>query len=128
MTIGSSDNIIKMIFQVMTRLQYLDFHTYLPEDILTKVDRVSMSVSLECRVPLLSKDLIEYVFSLSEDLKLHNKTLKGLMKETFKGILPQEIINREKKGFSIPFQSLNLLFKETQRKQIYILDKFMEDK
>lgn len=85
-----------------TRLQYLDFHTFLPDDILTKVDRVSMAVSLECRVPLLSTPLIEYVYSLPESVRYHNGELKGAMKTAFSNILPAEIINREKKGFSIP--------------------------
>lgn len=88
-----------------TRLQYLDFHTYLPDDILTKVDRVSMAVSLECRVPLLSKEMIEYMFSLKPDVRLHNNQLKGAMKEAFKDVLPDEILNRKKKGFSIPIKS-----------------------
>lgn len=84
------------------RLQYLDFHTYLPDDILTKVDRVSMSVALECRVPLLSRDIIEYVFSLEEDVLIYKGALKGAMKESFRNLLPSEIISRRKKGFSIP--------------------------
>lgn len=87
---------------VMTRLQYLDFHTYLPDDILTKVDRVSMAVALECRVPLLSTKLIEYMFSVPEDIRYHGGELKGLMKYAYRDILPSEIINRSKKGFSIP--------------------------
>ncbi len=87
---------------VLTRLQYLDFHTYLPDDILTKVDRVSMAVALECRVPLLSTELIEYLFSVPEDIRYHDGELKGLMKHAYRKILPKEIIDRSKKGFSIP--------------------------
>ena len=90
---------------IYTRLQFLDFHTFLPDDILTKVDRVSMQVSLECRVPLLSKELIEYLFSLKPEVRLYNGELKGAMKEAFKDILPDEILNRGKKGFSIPMSS-----------------------
>jgi asparagine synthase (glutamine-hydrolysing) len=89
---------------IVKRLQFLDFHTYLPDDILTKVDRVSMSVSLECRVPFLSRELIEYVFSLPEKIVLKKGKLKGLMKEAFRNLLPQSILERDKKGFSPPIQ------------------------
>jgi len=90
---------------LFTRLQYLDFNTFLPDDVLTKVDRVSMSVSLECRVPFLSKDILEFSFSLPEDVRLYRGELKGLMKESFKNYLPDEIIYRKKKGFSIPLHT-----------------------
>lgn len=89
-----------------TRLQYLDFHTFLPDACLSKVDRTSMSVSLECRVPLLSKEIIEYSFSLSEEVRLYHGELKGVMKEAFRTILPSEILDREKKGFSAPLKHL----------------------
>lgn len=87
---------------IFTRLQYLDFHTYLPDDILTKVDRASMAVSLECRVPLLNTELIEFMFSLPESIRYRRGELKGLMKHAFADELPDEIIERRKKGFSIP--------------------------
>lgn len=86
----------------LTRARYLDFKTYLPGDILTKVDRVSMSVSLESRVPFLSKDIIEFAFSLSEEECLENKELKGCLKYTYQDDIPNEILFRRKKGFSIP--------------------------
>jgi asparagine synthase (glutamine-hydrolysing) len=85
-----------------TRLQFLDFHSYLPFDILTKVDRVSMAVALECRVPLLSLELIEFFFSLPENIRLPNSQLKGLVKESFKTIIPEIILTKKKQGFSIP--------------------------
>lgn len=95
---------------LLTRLQYLDFHTYLPDGILTKVDRVSMAVSLEARVPLLSKAIIEYVFSIPENVRYSGDELKGLMKYAYKNILPDEIISRSKKGFDIPTGKWNTLF------------------
>ena len=67
----------------MTRVQYLDIKTYLPGDILTKIDRTSMAVSLETRVPLLSKRLIEFSFSLSEEDRLLNGEPKGLLKKAY---------------------------------------------
>lgn len=90
---------------IFTRLQYLDFHTFLPDDILTKVDRVSMAVSLECRVPLLSKEIVEYLFSLPSNIRLHNNELKGALKKAFQDKVPDEILYRDKKGFSIPLKS-----------------------
>jgi asparagine synthase (glutamine-hydrolysing) len=85
-----------------TRLQVLDFHTYLPDDILTKVDRVSMAVSLEARVPLLATDVVEYAFSLPEDVRLPGGREKGLLKAAYAGLLPAETLDRPKRGFSIP--------------------------
>ena len=90
---------------VLTRLQFLDLHTYLHDDILTKVDRVTMAVSLEARVPLLWHRLIEFAFSLPEEVRYHGGALKGLMKEAYRTILPAEILGRGKRGFSIPLGS-----------------------
>lgn len=87
---------------VTTRLQVVDFNTYLPEDILTKVDRVSMSVALECRVPLLSTDLVEFAFSLSERARFQKYGMKGVLKAAFEDVLPKSIITRGKRGFGIP--------------------------
>ena len=83
-------------------LQYLDFHTFLPDDILTKVDRVSMAVSLEARVPFLDTSVIEYAFSLPEDFIYKGGRLKGGLKHNFQDHLPAEILSRGKKGFSLP--------------------------
>jgi asparagine synthase (glutamine-hydrolysing) len=87
------------------RMQYLDFHTFLPDDILTKVDRASMAVSLEARVPFLSRKLIEYAFGLPEDFIYKDGQLKGGLKYAFKDELPPEILARNKKGFSIPLHA-----------------------
>jgi len=85
-----------------TRLQYLDFHTFLPGLVLTKVDRTSMSVSLEARVPLLARRVIEFSFGLSEELRYHGNEPKGLLRHAYRGILPDGILDRRKKGFGIP--------------------------
>lgn len=82
--------------------QIMDFHTYLPDDILTKVDRVSMAVSLECRPPFLSKELVEYAFSLPDEFIYKGGQLKGGLKFAVKALLPSNIINRAKQGFSVP--------------------------
>lgn len=110
----------KQDLDLYTRLQYLDFHTFLPDACLSKVDRTSMAVSLECRVPFLSKEIIEYCFSLKDDVRLYNSELKGAMKETFKDLLPFEIINRDKKGFSAPLKGV--------LKKMDLDEKFMQEK
>lgn len=87
---------------ILTRLQYMDFMTYLPDDILTKVDRVSMANSLETRVPFLSNEIIDFVFRLPEAIRYLNGELKGLLKQVYSKDLPKEILIRGKKGFSVP--------------------------
>lgn len=87
------------------RMQFIDFHTFLPDDILTKVDRVSMAVSLEARVPFLSRKVMEFAFSLPEDFLYKNGDLKGGLKYAFRHDLPDSILNRDKKGFSIPLHA-----------------------
>ena len=85
-----------------TRLQYVDFHTFMPGLVLTKVDRTSMAVSLEARVPLLAQRVIEFSFGLAEDLRFFGGGPKGLLREAYRGILPDHILDRRKKGFGIP--------------------------
>ncbi len=86
----------------ITRARYLDFKTYLPGDVLTKVDRVSMANSLETRVPFLSRNIIEFVFSLPQNVVCEGDNLKKIMKQAYKGLIPDEILYRKKKGFSVP--------------------------
>lgn len=86
----------------ITRAQYIDFKTYLPADILTKVDRVSMQNSIETRVPLLSKKIVEFAFGLSQEERCENRELKGVLKKAYQDILPNSILYKGKKGFSFP--------------------------
>lgn len=90
----------------ITRTQYLDLKTYLPSDILTKVDRVSMAVSLETRVPLLARRLIEFSFSLSEEDRCPGGELKGLFKKAYGEEIGKKILNRSKMGFVMPYNYL----------------------
>ncbi|MFY4858285.1 asparagine synthase (glutamine-hydrolyzing) [Aliarcobacter butzleri] len=83
-------------------MQYIDFKTYLPDDILQKVDRASMSESIEAREPLLDHRIIEYVGSIPEELIYKNKIQKYLLKEIVHKYVPKELMDREKQGFSIP--------------------------
>lgn len=87
---------------VVERMQYLDMKLYLAEDILTKVDRASMAVSLEVRAPFLDHKVAEFAASLPAEYKLKGKTSKYILKQSVKDLLPDEIIGRPKKGFGIP--------------------------
>jgi asparagine synthase (glutamine-hydrolysing) len=86
----------------LSLLQYLDFHHYLPEDILTKVDRMSMLASLETRVPLLDHVLVELVARIPSRLKVRNGVSKHILKRTLAGRLPPETLSRRKMGFGVP--------------------------
>jgi len=86
----------------VSALQHIDMATYLPDDILTKVDRTSMAVSLEARVPLLDHVLMEYVATIPSDLKLRGETGKYLLKRVMADSLPSEILGRRKMGFGVP--------------------------
>ncbi len=86
-------------------IQYLDLKTYLPGDILTKVDRASMAHGLEVRVPLLDHELVEWISGLPSDLKLRNGEGKYLFKKALAARLPRTILYREKMGFAVPLAS-----------------------
>ena len=88
----------------LSALQYLDLKSYLPLDILTKVDRMSMAASLEARVPLLDHKLVEFAATIPSELKLRNGTTKYIFKKAMEGILPAEIIHRPKHGFEVPLE------------------------
>lgn len=89
-----------------TRMRYLDFMTYLDGDILTKVDRTSMRVSLESRVPFLDKEMIDFAFSLTQEECNPKGQFKGLLKLAYEHIIPRKLFERRKQGFSIPFSYL----------------------
>jgi asparagine synthase (glutamine-hydrolysing) len=86
----------------LSRMQYLDMKTYLNDDILTKVDRASMAVSLEARVPLLDHELIETVLGLGVEVRNRDWEKKYLLKKAMATRLPSTLLSREKRGFSIP--------------------------
>jgi len=82
--------------------QYLDFKTWLPGDILTKVDRASMAHSLEVRVPVLDHHLVEWASSLPPDLKLRHGEGKFVFKKALEPDLPHDVLYRPKMGFRVP--------------------------
>jgi asparagine synthase (glutamine-hydrolysing) len=85
-------------------LLYIDSKTYLPGDILTKVDRMSMAASLEARAPLLDHKLIDFVTTIPSSLKLKGLETKYIMKKAVADLVPDEILNRPKQGFGVPIQ------------------------
>jgi asparagine synthase (glutamine-hydrolysing) len=85
-----------------SQMMRFDFETYLPEDVLTKVDRMSMAHSIESRVPLLDNEVIEFAFTLPASLKIRNGRRKHILKEAVRGLLPASILDRRKQGFAVP--------------------------
>lgn len=105
---GTAENIFQAFAESVEtgnpidNLLYLDSKTYLPSDILVKVDRMTMATSLEARGPLLDHKLIEYVVGMPTELKLKGLETKYIFKKAMEGIVPNEILYREKQGFGVP--------------------------
>ncbi|HJV76319.1 MAG TPA: XrtA/PEP-CTERM system amidotransferase [Noviherbaspirillum sp.] len=89
----------------LSLVQYLDMKTYLPGDILTKVDRASMAHSLEVRVPLLDHQFVEWASGIPSSMKLKRGEGKNIFKKSLRPYLPDDILYRKKMGFSIPLGS-----------------------
>ena len=87
---------------IIERAQYADISYYLAEDILTKVDRAAMAVSLETRAPFLDPRVGQFAASIPVEYKLKGKSGKVILKEAMKDLLPHDILHRPKKGFGIP--------------------------
>lgn len=85
-----------------SNLMLMDLKMYHPDDILVKVDRAAMAVSLETRIPMLDKDLVEFALSLPIDYKARNGVPKSILRDVLYRYVPKDMMQREKKGFSVP--------------------------
>ncbi len=86
----------------MNRVLWLDFLTYLPDDLLVKVDRATMLASVEARAPFLDRELMELVLPAPSALKVRGFTTKAILKEAARGLVPDAVIHRRKRGLSVP--------------------------
>jgi asparagine synthase (glutamine-hydrolysing) len=91
-------------FTPLARQQYVDIKTYLVDDILVKVDRMSMLTSLETRVPLLDYHLVEFMLNLPDKMKINKGITKKILRDSAKDLLPESILTKPKQGFSIPLK------------------------
>jgi asparagine synthase (glutamine-hydrolysing) len=120
------------------QMMALDFITYLPDDILTKVDRAAMASSLETRVPFLDHKLIEYVWKIPHSLKFRNGNGKWILKKILNQYVPKNLTERPKMGFEIPLGSWlcgplrdwaeNLLNEKRLKQEGYFNPKLIRDK
>jgi asparagine synthase (glutamine-hydrolysing) len=86
----------------LARLMAVDFATQLPDDLLLLTDKMSMATSLECRVPLLDRQLVEMAAKIPTQIKMRGGELKSLLKASLAGLLPNDILHRPKRGFGAP--------------------------
>ena len=111
-TLRSSDPTLPVLAKLgetrddlLNRQLFADFKLFLSDDILVKVDRMSMATSLEARAPFLDRDVIELAFRMPGRLKLRGGTRKYVLKKAMEGVLPERILHRQKEGFSIPMKN-----------------------
>jgi asparagine synthase (glutamine-hydrolysing) len=120
----------------MSAVQYGDLQTYLPLDVLTKVDRMTMAHSIEARPPLLDHHLVEFAATVPSHLRLHDGTTKYLFKRAMRGLLPADIIDRPKRGFAVPLArwfrgqlagfARDILLSDTTRQRQYFNTDYLE--
>ncbi|PYP14608.1 MAG: asparagine synthase (glutamine-hydrolyzing) [Gemmatimonadetes bacterium] len=86
----------------LNRVMWFDFLTYLPDDLLVKVDRATMLASVEARAPFLDREVMELVLPVDSAFKVHGITTKAILKEAARGLVPERVIERQKRGLSVP--------------------------
>jgi asparagine synthase (glutamine-hydrolysing) len=86
----------------LNRVMWFDFLTYLPDDLLVKVDRATMLASVEARAPFLDREVMELVLPVPAEYKVHGFTTKAILKEAARGLVPDRVIDRQKRGLSVP--------------------------
>jgi asparagine synthase (glutamine-hydrolysing) len=89
----------------LNRMLYVDTKVWLPDDLLLKADKMTMANGLELRVPFLDHKLVEFAASLPDGSKLDGDSGKSLLRKSMRGVLPGAILERPKKGFSVPLAS-----------------------
>ena len=98
----STDNFLLSELDDITKMMAVDMLSYLPDDILVKVDRAAMGVSLETRVPFLDQDIFEFASKIPLDMKLKNGVGKSILRDLLYRYVPKDLIERPKMGFGVP--------------------------
>ena len=101
-TIFSRNNLVNKDISIEDQIMLFDITNYLPDDILTKVDRASMACSVETRIPLLDHRIVEFIFNLPFNMKSRHHHTKYILRQIVYKYIPQTLLDRPKMGFSIP--------------------------
>lgn len=121
-TLFETDHLLNDHNDSVNKMLAIDYKTYLTDDIMTKVDRATMSASIEGREPLLDYRLIEFASTLNSDFKINNNEKKYLLKKVTHNYIPKKIMDRPKMGFSVPY------FEWLRGDLRYLIEDYLSDK